>query len=204
MMSSDLALPSILFSFYRLLVFWPDNPVNIIAFLFSLPIFYLRNLFLFHAVSYICCLTQSLFGGHGSWFYGDIFHFLGLFKLPIWLLLGFPGWVSWGLCLPCREDSKPEQVCCVCREAGVRFPGWVTWDVCLYSFEVSAGVGFLCNSTASPSCPDRPQPRMTGLVTRRPALAWERGAPHDQSIIPASCSALPGADCLITNRVSSV
>ena len=52
MMSSNCALPSILFSFCRLLVFWPDNSVNIIAFLFSLPIFYFRGHFLS-----ILCLT---------------------------------------------------------------------------------------------------------------------------------------------------
>lgn len=163
----DVIQPCITFYFNslcRLLVFWPDDSVNIIPFLFSLPIFYFRSL-LFHTVSYICCLTQSLFSGHGSWFHGDIFHFLGLFKLPMWLLLGFPGLRQLGLCLPCREDSKPEQVCCICSEAGARFPGWVTWEVCLYSFEVSAGIGFLCNSAPSPLCPDQTQPGMAGLVT---------------------------------------
>ena len=119
MMSSSCALPSILFLFCRLLVFWPESSVNILAFSFSLPIFYFRSLFLFHTVSYICCLTQSLFSGHRSWFYGDIFHFLGLFKLPIWLLLGLPGWVSWG-CVRRAERTVDQSRCAASAVEWVR------------------------------------------------------------------------------------
>ena len=193
MMSSSCALPSILFLFCRLLVFWPDSSVNILAFSFSLPIFYFRSLFLFHTVSYICCLTQSLFSDHISWFYGDIFHFLGLFKRPIWLLLGLPGWVSWGLCPPCREDSRPEQVCCVCSGVGARFPGWVTWDVCLYSvlrYQLGSGSSVIL---FHPLCLDWTKPRMTGLVTLVVQHLLERGAPPTTRV----SSLLPAVLCLV-------